>query len=90
MPKHFVRAAALALAGCADPHAPLSPDFGNAVETNIAAQVVYPNPATPGGFYTNGQRIGDAITRYETNKVYRPHLPLEGGKVYDQPQAQQQ
>jgi hypothetical protein len=88
--KYVAVVIALALTACADPHLPLGPDFGNAVNANIAAQVVNPTPAPPGIAYTNGQRMENAIIRYETNKVYKPHLPLEGGKVYDQPQQYQQ
>jgi type IV pilus biogenesis protein CpaD/CtpE len=79
--KRLVLLAGLALAACADPHQPLSADFGNAVNSNIAAQVVNPNPALAGSNDTDGQRIGSAISRYHTNQVYRPHLPLETGRV---------
>jgi hypothetical protein len=85
----LILAAALALAACADPHQPLSPDFGNAVRANISAQVVNPNPAMAGANDMDGQRAGAAINRYYTNKVYVPRLPLEGGRVYDQLQQQQ-
>jgi type IV pilus biogenesis protein CpaD/CtpE len=87
--KRLILLAGLALAACADPHQSLSPDFGNSVSANIAAQVVNPNPAIAGGpTDMDGQRLGNAIDRYRNNKVYKPHLPLEGGKVFDQPQAQ--
>ena len=88
--KYIAVVIGLAVTACTDPHEPLSADFGNAVNANIAAQVVNPNPAQPGIAYTNGQRMDSAITRYQTNKVYKPHLPLEGGKVYDQPMQQTQ
>ncbi len=89
MMKRLVLVAGLALVGCADPHQSLSPDFGNAVAANIAAQVVNPAPAMAGATDTDGQRVNNAINRYRTNKVYTPHLPLEGGKVYDTPLAPQ-
>jgi len=84
MSRTLILAAALALAACADPHQPLSPDFGNAVRANISAQVVNPNPAMAGANDMDGQRAGKAIDRYHTNKVYVPRLPLEGGHIYDQ------
>jgi type IV pilus biogenesis protein CpaD/CtpE len=79
--KRLVLLAGLALAACADPHQPLSADFGNAVNTNIAAQVVNPNPTMAGSNDTDGQRAGSAVNRYRTNRVYQPHLPLESGKI---------
>ncbi len=80
--KRLVVLVGLALAACTDPHLPLSADFGNAVNTNIAAQVVNPNPTMAGSNDTDGQRAGSAVNRYRTNRVYQPHLPLESGKVY--------
>jgi type IV pilus biogenesis protein CpaD/CtpE len=80
--KRFVLLAGLAVAACTDPHQPLSADFGNAVNTNIAAQVVNPTPAMAGSNDTDGQRAGSAVNRYRTNRVYQPHLPLEAGKIY--------
>jgi hypothetical protein len=69
--KRSLLLALLGLAACADPHEPLSLDFGNAVQTNIDAQVV--NPAPPLGLAnTEGQRIDNAIRRYKTNTVYPP------------------
>jgi type IV pilus biogenesis protein CpaD/CtpE len=72
--KRLLVLAALGLAGCADPHEPLSPDFGNYVRANIAAQVVNPAPTT-GGWESDGQRIERAIRRYHTNTVYPPYNP---------------
>ena len=69
--KRTVLLALLGLAACADPHETLSPDFGNAVQTNIDAQVVNPRPAL-GRANTDGQRIGNAIHRYQTNTVFPP------------------
>ena len=78
--------AVLTLAGCVDPHEPLSPDFGNSVNANTAVQVVNPN-LTPviGAADTNGQRIGDAMERYRTGKVIRPQPPLEAGRIFATP-----
>ena len=72
----------LALGACADPYLPLSPDFGNSVVSNIAAQVVNPNPRVAGPAETDGQRAANAIDRYRNNQVYEPHLPLETGRIY--------
>ena len=69
--KRMLLLALLGVAACADPHAPLSPDFGNAVQTNIDAQVVNPRPPM-GIANTNGQRIENAVRRYQTNTVYPP------------------
>jgi hypothetical protein len=89
----FTAITMLALAGCTNPNPgePLSPDFGNAVHANIAAQVDNPMPNEKIGVgILDGQRFENAIDRYRTNKVYKPHLPLQGGNVYDQSQSQQQ
>jgi type IV pilus biogenesis protein CpaD/CtpE len=72
--KRLLILVALGLAGCADPHEPLSPDFGNYVRANIAAQVVNPAPKT-GGWESDGERIEKAIRRYHTNTVYPPYNP---------------
>ncbi len=68
------------VAGCwigpVDPHKPLSADFGNSVGTDIAAQVVNPTPVS-GLAETDGVRIGNAMRRYYTNRVYVPQ-PLGG------------
>ena len=78
--------AVLTLAGCVDPHEPLSPDFGNAVNANNAVQVVDPNPMPViGAADTNGQRVGDAMDRYRTGKVIRPQPPLEAGRILATP-----
>jgi hypothetical protein len=77
--KRLLLLVGLALGACTDPHAPLAVDFGNAVDSNIAIQVVNPNP-TPAGFSdVNGSRMDNAFNRYRTNTVYPPRLPLEGG-----------
>ena len=75
----------LTLAACADPHEPLSADFGNAVNANIGAQVINPIPLVSGAADTDGQRVGDAMNRYRTGKVTRPLPPLEAGKITSAP-----
>ncbi len=77
--------AILTLAACVDPHPPLSPDFGNAVNANIAAQVINPNPLVAGPADTDGQRVSDAMSRYRAGKVTRPQPPLEAGKITSVP-----
>jgi type IV pilus biogenesis protein CpaD/CtpE len=64
----------LALAGCADTRADLSPDFGNAVRANLAAQIAdpearYDRVLQPGG---DGARAALAATRYGKNQVIAP------------------
>lgn len=75
----------LTITGCADPHMPLSADFGDSVNANIALQTVNPAPTTEGLWDTDGQRAGNAFNRYRTNRVYQPHLPLESGKLHAPP-----
>lgn len=65
-------AAALALAGCAQPK--LSQDFGYALKQNVAAQVAdpdarYSGTPAPG---TDSARVALAQERYQTGKVIRP------------------
>jgi type IV pilus biogenesis protein CpaD/CtpE len=79
----------LTLAACADPHQPLSRDFGNAVNANIAAQVVNPHPLITGAADTDGQRVSDAMNRYRTGKVTRPQPPLEAGRITSLPIVQE-
>jgi type IV pilus biogenesis protein CpaD/CtpE len=81
----------LATAACNERSEHLSADFGNAVNSNIAAQVDNPLPnERVGAGPQDGVRLEKAMERYRTNKVYHPHLPLEGGHVYDQQQQMQQ
>ena len=80
---------ALALAACAENREPLSADFGNSVNANISVQVVNPNPGKAGLSNGDGTRIGNAIERYHTNKVYHPNPPLQGGKIIVDTQAKQ-
>lgn len=81
----------LGLAACStDPHEILAPDFGNAVSSNIAAQVDNPAPNTNTSIHTSdGQKMHDAIERYRTGHVYPPIPALEPtvkeGKAPDQP-----
>jgi hypothetical protein len=92
MKSRILAVALLALAGCSENHVTnLSPNFGNAVNYNIAVQVDNPLPNERiGAGPQDGTRLENAIERYRTNKVYRPELPLQGGHIYDQPQQQQQ
>ena len=71
--KRLVLLAALGLAGCMDPHEPLSPDFGNSVRANIAAQLVNPEPnLDTAEIETDSVRIDNALRRYRTNRTYPP------------------
>ncbi len=83
-----------ALAACADPHMPLGPDFGNSVTTNIAAQVINPQPNMSGQYpTTDGKRSRDAVERYRNERVYPPIPPVKSsvkeGTAPEQPQEQQ-
>lgn len=80
--KRFLLFAGLLLAGCTSTQVPLSPAFGQAVNANIAAQVINPDPVYETASTSDGERIGSAIHRYRTNRVYSPRLPLEGGQIY--------
>ena len=67
-------AALAALAGCADARKDLSPDFGVAVRSNLAAQIAdpearYAGVLQPGG---DGVRAALAATRYGKNQVIPP------------------
>lgn len=88
--KRLILLAGLAVAACADPHAPLAPDFGNAVAANMAAQVVNPTPRPLGVAESSGQRLDNAIGRYDANREFQPRLPLSEGRVYDTAQPRQQ
>ena len=78
------------LAGCADPHQPLSADFGNSVATNVALQTINPLPPADGVADSDGQRVGAAIDRYRADRVHQPHLPFESGRLYAPPPIEPQ
>lgn len=67
----------IGLSGCVyNPHENLAPDFGEAVQGNIASQVVNPVPLQPSGpTRNNGVRMSSAYERYQTNRMYRPQAP---------------
>jgi len=79
-PKAFlVIAAMLGLGACAQnpmqSETRLSPDFGDALRENLAAQIADPDPhyagtLAPGA--SDGTRIDLAQTRYQKNQVIRP------------------
>ncbi|HLZ66518.1 MAG TPA: hypothetical protein VKQ29_09820 [Aliidongia sp.] len=78
--RHFNLGLAIAVAalvaGCSNSE-PMAPDFGNAVTSNIAAQVVNPLPLMGSQeFDTSGQRMGSAMERYNRNRVYPPQPPV--------------
>jgi hypothetical protein len=62
------------LGGCVyNPHEDFAQDYGEAVHSNIASQVVYPVPVRPSRApVNNGIRMDSAYQRYQTNRVYRP------------------
>jgi hypothetical protein len=62
------------LGGCVyNPHVAMSPDFGEAVNANMASQVVNPVPLRPSGVpINNGIRMDSAYVRYQNNRMYRP------------------
>lgn len=71
--KRLALLAALGLAGCMDPHEPLSADYGNSVRANIQAQLVNPEPNYSSAFpETDGERVENAMKRYRTNRVFPP------------------
>ena len=70
------------LAGCVNPHQPLSADFGNSVATNVALQTINPLPPDQGIAESDGKRVGAAVERYRDDRVHQPHLPLETGRLY--------
>lgn len=75
----FVLAAACALAGCSTayrgdvPGALVTPDFGNAVRTDVAAQTVNPEaPRTDTTLTASGALTAAAVDRYEHDAVKKP------------------
>jgi hypothetical protein len=62
------------LSACTQSSLRISPDFGNAVHQDIAAQIAdpdahYEGTPAPG---SNGPRVGLAQKRYDTNQVIQP------------------
>jgi len=75
----FAFAVLLGLGACAqnpmESEVRMSPDFGDSVRENLAAQIADPDPhytgtIAPGA--TDGSRIDLAQTRYQKNEVIRP------------------
>lgn len=64
------------IAGCSDVHTEtLAPDFGSSVRSNVAAQVVNPQPLLDSRpAEENGQRAFGAIDRYRRDRT-TPLLP---------------
>ncbi len=74
----FALALGIGLTACTDNRAPLSPDFGNAVRTNISRQVVNPEPRTGNADWSsNGERGVSANERYRKGRVYPPIPPYK-------------
>jgi len=70
----LVLALAPALSACQQSSLRLSPDFGNAVRQDVAAQIAdpdahYEGTPAPG---TAGSRVGLAQKRYDANQVIQP------------------
>ena len=75
----LVIAAALGLSACAQnptqSEMRMSPDFGDAVRENLAAQIADPDAhytGTPAPGASDGARIDLAQTRYQQNQVIQP------------------
>jgi len=67
--------AMLSLSACTYSELRLSPDFGDAVRENVAAQIADPDAhyaGTPAPGASNGARVGLAQSRYEKNQVIQP------------------
>jgi hypothetical protein len=90
----FIGAAtALMLAGCypgtVEPALTLSPGFGEAVNYNMAAQIINPAPNYAGlEPERNGRRAADAYARYELDQVFPPAPPLTGAAIFRPPPPQ--
>jgi hypothetical protein len=65
---------ALSLSACTQSALRVSPDFGNAVNQDVAAQVTDPDAHYEGAPppEANGVRVGLAQKRYQTNTVIQP------------------
>ena len=59
----------------------LGPGFGNAVQNNMAVQIINPNPPprAEAADY-DGRRAADAVERYRTDQVVRP-VPVTTSNV---------
>ena len=78
-PHRIIVAAALGLCACAQNPAQsemrMSPDFGDAVRQDLAAQIADPDAhyaGTPAPGASDGARIDLAQTRYQQNQVIQP------------------
>jgi hypothetical protein len=84
---------ALILAGCnpgtVEPAPTLSPHFGEAVNQNMAAQIINPAPTYAGASQGDGRRAADAYKRYEEGRVHRPAPPLTGVDYFRPPSPMQ-
>jgi hypothetical protein len=70
-----------ALSGCAQSSLRISPDFGNAVNQDLVAQIAdpdahYAGTPAPG---SSGTRVGLAQKRYDTNQVIQPATTTASG-----------
>jgi hypothetical protein len=79
----LVAIAGLGLAGCAQSVVRLSPDFGQAVRQDTAAQIAdpdakYDGTTAPG---SNGARVDLAQKRYEKNQVVQPSTATASGTM---------
>jgi hypothetical protein len=67
--------AVLGLSACTYSELRISPDFGDAVREDVAAQIADPDAhyaGVPAPGASNGARVGLAQTRYEKNQVVQP------------------
>jgi hypothetical protein len=67
--------AVLALSACTQSELRISPDFGDAMRENVAAQIADPDAhyaGVPAPGASNGARVGLAQSRYERNQVIEP------------------
>src|ERR1700675_4246152 len=69
------------LSGCAQSSLRISPDFGNAVNQDLAAQIAdpearYKGTPSPG---SDGERVSLAQKRYGTNQVVPPSTTTASG-----------
>ena len=67
--------AVFSLSACAQSELRISPDFGDAVREDVAAQIADPDAhyvGMPAPGASDGARIGLAQSRYEKNQVIQP------------------